>query len=107
MIPKLAEGLVNDTDGDHLTTNLAAEVGVDADLDILIFLSSLVHAALSEEGEDCSLAHEIYELAVQNTDIWQNSWFMIRLQRLSSFGEVPGRREAFNFQSEDVSESTK
>lgn len=72
MIPKLAEGLVNDTDGDDLTTNLAAEVGVDADLDILIFLSSLVPAALSEEGEDCSLAHEIYELAVQNTDIWRN-----------------------------------
>lgn len=72
MIPNLAEGLATDTDGDDLTINLAAEVSVDSDSDILNFLSSLEHAALSEEVEDCSLAHKIYELAVQTRDIWRN-----------------------------------
>nr|CCA25706.1 conserved hypothetical protein [Albugo laibachii Nc14] len=49
MIAKLVEGPATDTDGDDLTTNLAVEVGVDVDSDILNLLSSLEHAALLEE----------------------------------------------------------
>nr|CCA22259.1 AlNc14C148G7453 [Albugo laibachii Nc14] len=72
MIAKLAEGAATDTDGDDLTTHLAVELGVDVDSDILNLLSSWEHAALLEEDEDCGLAHELYELAVQHRDIWRN-----------------------------------
>lgn len=52
MIAKLAEGPATDPIGDDLTINIAAEVGVDVDSDILNLLSSLEDAPLLKEGED-------------------------------------------------------
>ena len=65
MIANVAERSAIDNDGDNLTTNVAAEVVVDVDADTLNLLSSLKYAALLKEGKDGSLAHELYEVAVQ------------------------------------------
>lgn len=70
MIASLEEGPATDLDGDYLTINRAAEVAVEVDSDILSLLTLMENTALLEEGEDCGLAHELYEFPVQHRVIW-------------------------------------
>lgn len=108
IIANLEEGPATDPDGDDLTTNSAAEVGLEVDSDILNLLSSMENTALLEECKDCGLAHELYELPVQHRVIWWNQLVHDPPATVEPlFGEVPGRRLPCNFQDKTVSKATK